>query len=305
MSFSPHLPALPAWDLNFSCDTVPNTPLPDSEFDTNIEFATLVPLNKRAKTAVQYAAQHASSFHRSFIQHRSINGKPVSCFVFALGHLPDHPNLGWRIGRGRKNLDNHGVELLLGGMAREDDVHGIHARFHFHKQAGGFFVSNDHHDSDSVLLVGQPVTGRRVIPKENTILLGECAFTLRYTSFSTEEEESYELELRRFMARFHDDENPFIVPTPSGNEAAFGDWNVQWAIARGTYGTVYAVTHAKSGKYAAAKHLLQNSSNERHVRNEIKMTKKIMGLPNPRIATPSEIIRQDTRSKVDIVSTAT
>jgi hypothetical protein len=43
--------------------------------------------------------------------------------------------------------------------------------------------------------------------------------------------------------------------TPIEHEMMMGDWVVRNAIARGTFGHVYAVTHARTGKAAAAKDL--------------------------------------------------
>src|SRR5437762_18956 len=95
------------------------------------------------------------------------------------------------------------------------------------------------------------------------------------------------------MATFLDDQNPFVIPTPSGNEASFGSWNIQWAISRGGFGTVYAVINAYTGKPAAAKHLLKAQRNQLDVSNEVMISEKIMELQHLRLACPIDIIRAD------------
>ena len=57
-----------------------------------------------------------------------------------------------------------------------------------------------------------------------------------------------------------------------------GDWVVRNAIAKGTFGHVYAVTHTHTGKAAAAKELWRTPQNSRKVDEEVFMLKYLLGI---------------------------
>jgi hypothetical protein len=283
--------------------TEPNTPNPEPDFDYH--FANLVPLNKLARIAIDATLKTTAgeSFHERYIKICRIDEQDVPCFALSLKQLPEFPQLGWRIGKGRARLNHHGVDLLLTTLG--DDVAGIHARFSFRKGAGGFFVTADNQKGKTVLMNGALIKNdHRTIPHQNMIAIGECLFRLDYLAFTPEEDELFQSELRAFMSAFCDDQNPFVVPTPRGNEASFGEWIVQWAMSRGGFGTVYMVVHSQDGRPAAAKHLLKTNRNRIDVENEIKMATLIAELSHPRVASPVEIIRQGARTKSDLVSEA-
>ncbi len=122
----------------------------------------------------------------------------------------------------------------------------------------------------------------RTIPYQNAITIGECLFTLQYVDRSPEEDEQFQVELKAFFRKFHNDENPIVLPTPSEHNATFGEWTVNYAISRGTFGIVYMVTHRKSGIPAAAKQILMSGQNRVSVEREVKMAYRISKLKHVR-----------------------
>jgi hypothetical protein len=66
------------------------------------------------------------------------------------------------------------------------------------------------------------------------------------------------------------------VPTPGEHEVMMGDWVVRNAIARGTFGHVYAATHARTRKAAAAKELWRTKYNSRKVDEDVIIAKYLM-----------------------------
>jgi hypothetical protein len=238
-------------------------------------FANLIPLNKPAKRAIQATLEDKNAaYHHKYIKKYGRDGVD-HCFVLSLSQLPEFPQIGWRIGRGRRKLPNYGVDLLLSTEA-DDNVAGIHARFSWRSHAAGFFVTPDRQRAKSILLNGETVQGEhQIIPRRNTLGFGECLFRLEYVKMIPRDEEQFQVELRAYVQGFCGDENPFILPTPKEHDASFGEWNVQWAISRGTFGTVYMVVHARSGQPAAAKHLLKTNRNGSAIDREIRMATRI------------------------------
>ena len=224
-------------------------------------------------------------YHHQFIREIIFNEKRTYCFELSLAQLPQFAHLGWRIGRGRQNgtdkrkpLENYGVDLLLSAN-EADEVAGIHARFNWVKGAGGFFIIADNKRGKKVMLNGEFFSNdRRIIPHRNNIMLGECIFTLEYVKRTPEEEEQFQFELATFYRKFHREENPLILPTPSESDVLLGEWVVQYAISRGSFGVVYMVTHARNGRPAAAKQIIKSNRNTVSVDREIKMAERISGL---------------------------
>lgn len=225
-----------------------------------------------------------SSYHRQFIKEMIFNDKRTYYFELSLAQLPEFAHLGWRIGRGRqsadkrKPLEKYGVDLLL-RASEADELAGIHARFNWVKGAGGFFIVADNKRGKKVMLSGEFFSNdRRIIPHRNNIMLGELLFSLEYVKRTPEEEEQFQFELATFYRKFHREDNPLILPTPSESDVLFGEWVVQYAISRGSFGVVYMVTHARNGKPAAAKQILKSKRNKVSVEREIKMAECISKL---------------------------
>jgi hypothetical protein len=265
-------------------------------------FARLIPTNRPARDAVERTCAQSSQFHTSFVRTMQFRNENTPCFVLSLDALPEFPKLGWRIGRGRDNLPNRGVDLLLCGTGKSDQVAGIHARLNFVKGAAGFFLIADNARGKACTINGDDFANdRRPIPFRSTITLGECAFTLHYVVRDKEDEDRFQLELRTFYALALADENPFVLPTPRAVDSRFGDWIVQYPISKGSYGTVFLVTHATNGRLAAAKQLVKTRYNARKVEHEVAMAEIVSKLSHPSIAIPFEIRHNPCRSPVEIV----
>ena len=260
--------------------TEPNTPTLESPF--KCEFAKLVPLNKYTESVLETTLKNEpNDYHRNFIQVRDFQERPTACFILSLTQLPEYPQLGWRIGKGRDKLRNRGVDFLLTVPDDDDnDLAGIHARFHWQKAAGGFFVTADNKRGKSILLNGDTIEkgSYQRIPKRNMIAIGKCLFKLHFVDFSSDEDDQFQEELKEFMRNVCDDSNPLVLPTPREHDVTFGEWQVQWAISQGGFGTVYMVTHSRDGRPAAAKHLLKTRRNAEGYHIEIQMATLISAL---------------------------
>lgn len=267
--------------------TEPNTP--DIDPAKLALFARLIPVNNPARRALKGTTVAARSdgvdYHRQFIGDTVFNDTQISCYELSLDRLPQFAHIGWRIGCGRapveshhRRLENYGVDLLL-SSEEADGVAGIHARFNWVKGAGGFFLIADNKRGKQVMMNGEFFSNdRRSIPLRNVIMLGECIFTLDYAKRTPSEEDQFQLELAMFYRTFHGEENPLVLPTPGESDASIGDWVVQYAISRGTFGVVYMVTHARNGNPAAAKQILKTSRNKASVDREIKMARRVSRL---------------------------
>jgi len=177
--------------------TVPNSPAigtlcDDREAEADTEDVGLVgelrPLNRDAKDAFRRLADRRKvefyRYHANFI-HVDLNGYFI---IFSLSNLPEFATLGWRIGRGRKNLPNLGVDILLMVEGENSgDIAGMHARFAWVKGGGGFFLIADNIRGKTVTLNGEALSNeQRLIPYRNIIGIGECYFTLKFPARTTE-----------------------------------------------------------------------------------------------------------------------
>lgn len=73
-----------------------------------------------------------------------------------------------------------------------------------------------------------------------------------------------------------------MVPTPSECEVMIGDWVVRNAIARGSFGHVYTVTHTYTGKATVAKELWRTPGNSRKLDEEVIMAEYLLGIKHVR-----------------------
>lgn len=276
--------------------TVPNSPEPAATARASVHetlqeaetstghtdiglIGELHPLNQLAKNAFRLLADRRRvefyHHHCKYI-HEDLDSQ---CFVFSLNHLPEFAPLGWRIGRGRKNLPNLGVDILvlLEEGKSNDDIAGIHARFAWVKGGGGFFLVADNMRGKSVTLNGEALCHeQRLIPFRNAVSIGEYYFTVKFPKRTTEQDEQFQLELAMFYTHVLTDSVPLVVPTPNENETKMGDWVVRDAIAKGGFGHVYAVTHSRTGNSAAAKELWRTERTSRKVDQEITMAKYLL-----------------------------
>ncbi|KAJ5377686.1 kinase-like domain-containing protein [Penicillium cataractarum] len=200
-------------------------PGPDEDLDHYGRFAMLVPMNAVARSAIEATSRSGSAYHQQFIGQTFVGDRVTKCFTLSLGRLPEFAHIGWRIGRGRDTLKNRGVDLLLTIEDRridqdsdENRVAGIHARLNWVKGAGGFFLIADNGRGEPVMMDGEIYrNNQRSIQLKNSIMIGECVFTLRYYPRNPEEDEQFQVELAEFFRVFHDDANPLVLPLPSDN----------------------------------------------------------------------------------------
>tara|TARA_R110002003_G_scaffold572_9_gene20533 strand:+ start:2034 stop:2840 length:807 start_codon:yes stop_codon:yes gene_type:complete len=169
-----------------------------------LPLACLIPSNRSARTAIDNTFREGSVYHSNFISHVNYRGcANTPCFELALGGLPEHSDLGWRIGRGSEDLENHGVDLLL--ATDDDSIARVHARFGWtvHQPNLLLIILND--QNKLCTINGRDFgKGCQCIPPENTILIGDCAFTLLFTHRKQAEEAYFQIELRNHVLRLQE-----------------------------------------------------------------------------------------------------
>jgi len=253
------------------------------ELEVEGTFARLVPMNKFAREAfhrLATATEEEYKHHKQFVSIDQSDSEEKTiqegCFVLTLGLLPEFPALGWRIGKGRNNIRNHGVDLLI---LDGEEVAGVHARFCWVKGGGGFFIVADNIRGAHVTLNGESLRqSQRLIPFRNQISIGECYFSVQFKERSRKQEEEFQMVLARFHSRVLQDKTPLLLPTPSENEVTIGDWIVRNPIASGSFGRVSVVTHRYTGQPAAAKELWRTTRNYLSVDREVMIAKRLKNL---------------------------
>jgi hypothetical protein len=163
-------------------------------------LAHLVPCNRPARLAILKAREQGSTYHSNFITEIEYHGcLNTPCFELALGGLPEQ-SVGWRIGRGCNESENQGVDLLL--LTDDDGIASVHASFGWtiHKPGLLLIILNKQHMTCTIN--GREFSfGDQNIPLENTILIGDCAFTLLFESRTCAAENFFQTELRNHVLR--------------------------------------------------------------------------------------------------------
>jgi hypothetical protein len=161
-------------------------------------LAHLVPSNSPARLAISRAREEGSMYHSNFITNIEYRGCPnTPCFELALGGLP---GVSWRIGRGCNEFEHEGVDLLL--VTDDDGIATTHASFGWTIYEPGLrlIIFNEEHKICTVN--GRDFSyGNQDIPLENTILIGDCAFTLLFTPRTCAAEALFQTELRTCVLR--------------------------------------------------------------------------------------------------------
>lgn len=276
--------------------------LPQASSDVS---AHLIPSNALACSAIVRTAKGASEFHITFIKQIDYRQQPSVCFELALNNLPEHPGIGWCISKGHEDKDSLGFDLLL--VAMNDSLAGVHVRFVWTPGVTGFFlmIHNQRRkyctiNGDDFSIYGQ----KWLIPLKNTILLGDCAFTLQYVQRDPAAEENFQFDPKEFLTAFHN-ENPVVLPTLQEADSRFGDWVLDGAIQHGTSEAVYQVHHSLDEKQAAAKQLFVTKRNRSKIIQEVRMAKvsKLKGVQHQWIAVPFDIRHVgNNRPQVEVVS---
>jgi hypothetical protein len=163
-----------------------------------LPLAYLVPSNRPARSAISKARQEQSTYHSNFITEIEYRGCPSTlCFELALGGLP---GVSWRIGRGCNELEDKGVDLLL--VTDDDSIASVHASFGWtiHTHDLLLIILNEQHKPCTIN--GREFSyGNQPIPLENTILIGDCAFSLLFTPRPRAAETLFQDELRNHVLR--------------------------------------------------------------------------------------------------------
>lgn len=86
---------------------------------------------------------------------------------------------------------------------------------------------------------------QRLNQPKNTVMIGECAFTLRYVGRTPEKNDQFQVELAQVFREFHRDHKQLNLPTPNENllDFAIGSFNI--GISKGASGTVYMVINVR------------------------------------------------------------
>jgi hypothetical protein len=166
-----------------------------------LPLAHLVPSNSPARLAILRAREEGSTYHSNFITNIEYRGCPnTPCFELALGGLPEHSGISWRIGRGCHEFEHKGVDLLL--VTDDDGIATTHASFGWTVYEPGLrlIVLNEEHKMCTIN--GRDFScGNLDIPLENTILIGDCAFTLLFTPRTRAAEDFFQTELQAYILR--------------------------------------------------------------------------------------------------------
>jgi hypothetical protein len=250
-------------------------------------FACLEPLNRTAKEGFQRLSlvrnDPTFEYHCKFMHIESGQNEIVAgSYVLSLQNLPQYAALGWRIGRGRKDKPNLGVDILM--LVGDDDksVAGVHARIAWIKGGGGLFLIADNLRGQETTLNGERlVREQRLIPFRNAISVGDWLFSVRFAERNPEQEERFQLELASFYSVVLSESTPLLSPTPSGREVLIGgEWLMGDPIAKGAFGHVYLVTNTVTGKHAAAKEIWKTVHNARSVDQEVRMAELLSKMDN-------------------------
>lgn len=166
-------------------------------------LAHLVPSNHPARSAILRARDEGSVYHSGFIVETEYRGHTnTPCYQLALGGLPQHC-IGWRIGCNNtesNGRDDEDVEFLLG--TDDSGIASCHATFGWSTQVNGLLLKAMNNQHEYCTINGRDFrSGSQHIPLDNTILLGDCAFTLIFESRTIREETVFQACLRSQILR--------------------------------------------------------------------------------------------------------
>jgi hypothetical protein len=255
-------------------------------------FGYLVPMNTLAKESIRKLAtereREDTRYHRQFLDRAPAElGVPPGsdCFILSLDKLPESPQLGWRIGKGRRKLRNWGVDFLLpvsdSDTSGAEDVGGLHARLSWIKGGGGFFLIADNQRGLPVNLNGESLSySQRLIPYHNSLLIGQLLFSIKFLSRTQAQEEEFQSQLLLMYSAVLRESTPFIMPTPSRDEVRVGEWVLRKPLGRGSFGSVSSVTNVRTGRLAALKEIWRTPRNSVSVDREVEICRKLREIPH-------------------------
>jgi hypothetical protein len=134
-----------------------------------------------ARLAILKAREHGSTYHSNFITEIEYRGCPnTPCFELALGGLLEHErSVSWRIGTGCNDFENQRVDFLL--LTDDDGIASVHASFGWtiHKPRLLLIILNKQHKIYTINSRKFSYSDYNIL-LENSIYIGECAFTLLF-----------------------------------------------------------------------------------------------------------------------------
>jgi hypothetical protein len=309
---------LPAPDEDGS-ETMPNTPdtlpLEDSFFSprTNArlrgDFARLVPVNHDAVLAFHSIAERArlepdwNPHARKFLfiddtpraispewdgtsdaSSEALSGYhgPVltGYFRISLDLLTNHPQLGWVLGSGRKDLPNGGVDFLLTLQKNKHHVHGRHARL-VHAQNGALMLVVGKGKAVHVNGIERLEGSQRVIGSIRTALtFGNLSYNLEFTGLN---ESSYRERLGELFTKLHPDSDipPMSLElTPLEHHHELHGFLIHSPFASGASGVVSAGFEKSTGQAVAIKRVKRTPATVARIQLEIRIYRRIGDHPN-------------------------
>ena len=281
----------------------------------NGDFARLTPLNNVARRgfskAFAYVEQH-SSFHLAFMsqatrEHTLVSDEPVESstdydthpdtedegdsgqFILSFNEKrwPGQPRLGWRAGKGRSNLENRNVDLLLmkPGDHRSKSLASIHMIFQFNQTSGLLMLVNGSSKASLEYNLGDgwqdlEYSKRRLLHQRSVSLkAGQCEYAFEYTVREVDRED-YWNQRDRFLALTTGNEanaHPSRRIPPGGGGVQRGRYIELGTQGSGTFGWVSKGADTQTGDLIAIKELrIRDWGARQATMNEVKMGKRFI-----------------------------
>ncbi|KIX05274.1 uncharacterized protein Z518_06146 [Rhinocladiella mackenziei CBS 650.93] len=205
----------------------------------------------------------------------------IGYYRLSLDLIANHPELGWVVGSGRKDLPNGGVDFLLTLQKNKHRVHGRHARLVHHAKNGALML---------VVSKGKVVTvnglerlegSQRVLGSIRTALsFGNLSYNLEFTGLN---ETSYREKLGDLLTKRHpnNDIPPMSLElTPQEHHFELHGFTIHSPFASGTSGIVSAGFEQSTGRAVAIKRVRRTPATVARIQLEIRIYKKIGDHPN-------------------------
>lgn len=201
-------------------------------------------------------------------------------YRLSLDLLTDHPQLGWIIGSGRKDIRNGGVDFLLTLQKNKHHVHGRHARL-VHSQNGALMLFVGKGKAVHVNGVERLVGSQRVIGAVRTALeFGNLSYNLEFTGLG---ENSYREKLGDLFTKLHPDSDvpPMSLElTPLEHHHELHGFVIHSPFASGASGVVSAGFEKSTGLEVAIKRVKRTPATVARIQLEIQIYRKIGDHPN-------------------------
>ena len=180
-------------------------------------------------------------------------------YSFSLATPPELTQVGWRVGYGRKWVEDPcgRVDILLAvyGDAKPHRLHGNHAIFNFIQQSGAFAMRCIHDDGAAI---GThhfgPNDKYQVLQRsEQLITLGDLQYKLSFVT-ARQNEDAFQIAKRYYLVNKLEWEDPIVhvSATPTDQNVHIGEWTLMKSAGAGAQAIVNAAI-ATDGKMAAVR----------------------------------------------------